>query len=78
MLLQSHAGFIELLPAIPDTWKISGEITGLKARGNFTVDIQWKDGKVIHYRIASPIPQKIKVKINGQMREIMSTAPSRS
>lgn len=78
MLLQSHAGFIELLPAIPDAWKSSGRITGLKARGNFTVDIQWKDGMVIHYRIASPAPKKIKVKINGQLREIVSTALSRS
>jgi len=72
MLLQSHAGFIELLPAIPDAWKSSGEITGLKARGNFTVDIQWKDGKVIHYRIASPTPQQIEVKINGQQKTILS------
>ncbi|HEY8967895.1 MAG TPA: glycoside hydrolase family 95 protein, partial [Puia sp.] len=72
MLLQSHAGFIELLPAIPDAWKSSGEITGLKARGNFTVDMQWKDGKVIHYRIASPTPKKVKVKVNGQVSDILS------
>jgi alpha-L-fucosidase 2 len=72
MLLQSHAGFIELLPAIPDAWKISGVLTGLKARGNFTVDMQWKDGKIIHYRIASPTPKKVKVKINGQLRDIVS------
>jgi len=72
MLLQSHAGFIELLPAIPDAWKSSGEITGLKARGNFTVDMQWKDGKIIRYRIASPAPQKVKVKFNGQLKEIIS------
>ena len=72
MLLQSHAGFIDLLPAIPDTWKSSGKITGLKARGNFTVDMQWKDGKVIRYRIASPTPKQVKVKVNGQIREIVS------
>jgi len=72
MLLQSHAGFIELLPAVPDAWKSSGEITGLKARGNFTVDMQWKDGKIIRYRIASPAPQKVKVKFNGQLKEIIS------
>lgn len=72
MLLQSHAGFIDLLPAIPDTWKSSGKITGLKARGNFKVDMQWKDGKVIRYRIASPTPKQVKVKVNGQIREIVS------
>jgi alpha-L-fucosidase 2 len=74
MLLQSHAGFVELLPAIPDAWKSSGEVKGLKARGNFTVDMEWQDGRVIHYRIASPTPQKVKVKINGEIKEIISSS----
>jgi len=72
MLLQSHAGFIELLPALPDAWKASGEVKGLKARGNFTVDIKWKDGKIIHYRIASTWPRKVKVKVNGELKEIQA------
>lgn len=73
MLIQSHDGFIELLPAIPDAWKAFGEIKGLKARGNFTVDMSWKDGKITHYRIASPKPQKVKLKINGTLNQITST-----
>ena len=52
MLLQSHAGCIHLLPALPDAWA-NGSITGLKARGNFTVDIQWKDGKMQKAQITS-------------------------
>jgi alpha-L-fucosidase 2 len=72
MLLQSHAGFIDLLPALPDAWMSSGKVTGLKARGNFTVDIEWKDGKVTQYRIASPGPRKVKVKVNGVIREVVS------
>lgn len=72
MLLQSHDDFIDLLPAIPDAWKAYGNIKGLKARGNFTVDMAWKDGQVSHYRIASPKPQKVKVKINGLIKEVMS------
>jgi alpha-L-fucosidase 2 len=76
MLLQSHAGFIDLLPALPDAWKASGEVKGLKARGNFTVDIKWKDGKIIHYRIMSQQPRKIKVKVNGELKEIVSAPPS--
>jgi alpha-L-fucosidase 2 len=43
MLLQSHAGYINILPAIPDQWKSEGEVKGLKARGNFMVDFKWKD-----------------------------------
>ena len=72
MLAQSHAGFIELLPAIPDHWKSAGHVKGLKARGNFTVDIEWKDGRVIHYRVASKEPRKVKVKLNGVVKEIVS------
>lgn len=68
MLIQSHAGFIELLPAIPDAWKQSGEIKGLKARGNFTVDFKWQNGKVASYKIVSPNPRKVKIKVNGDLK----------
>ncbi|WP_082198052.1 glycoside hydrolase N-terminal domain-containing protein [Bacillus sp. FJAT-26390] len=52
LLLQSHLNSIELLPALPAAWP-SGHIKGIKARGGFVVDIEWKDGKLTSGRILS-------------------------
>ncbi|WP_343670473.1 glycoside hydrolase family 95 protein [Chitinophaga sp.] len=74
MLLQSHAGVINFLPAIPDHWKVAGAVKGLKARGNFTVDFAWKNGQVTSYRVTAPTAgQKVKIKINGEIREIVAS-----
>lgn len=52
MLMQSQGGYIELLPALPDAWK-DGAFKGMKARGNFEVDVTWKEGKITSIEILS-------------------------
>lgn len=67
MLLQSHLDEIHLLPALPEPWS-NGSVKGLRARGGFTVDIDWKDGKVTSHRITSIQPEEVKVRVNGAVR----------
>lgn len=77
MLLQSQETtadgqfVLELLPALPKAWH-TGKVSGLCARGGFTVDIQWKDGKVTSYRIASVEPRTVRIRVNGETKTVAS------
>lgn len=70
MLLQSHdrRGTLRLLPALPAAWP-NGEVRGLRARGGFIVDIQWRDGRLEHARIQSLLGRTCRVAWRDQVAE---------
>ena len=65
MLLQSHDGYIDVLPALPDAWK-DGAFTGMMARGGFRVSAVWKDGKVVSCTVSGKADQPFVLRVNGE------------
>lgn len=61
MLLQSHALEIEFLPALPDAWT-EGSISGLKARGNIEVGIEWEESRLKKASLVSAVDQDVTVR----------------
>lgn len=68
MLLQSHEGVVELLPALPDLWH-SGSYTGLCARGGVEVDCRWSEGKVTEVTLRSKFPTTVTLRDATRDRE---------
>lgn len=69
MLVQSHAGSIDLLPALPKAWP-DGYVKGLKARGNVTVSASWADGKLVEATLRSPLRQTVVVRYAGKDKTV--------
>jgi alpha-L-fucosidase 2 len=65
-LIQSHAGEISLLPALPVSWR-NGSATGLRARGGFEVNIEWKDGMLFKAEIKSLLGNPCIIRANGKV-----------
>lgn len=72
MLLQSHAGEIHLLPAIPKIWA-DGSFKGLKARGGFVASVEWKGGKVTTASIYSQMDSTCRIRCAAEIQQISSS-----
>ena len=66
MLLQSHAGYVDVLPALPSAWAKEGSFKGLCARGRLVVDCEWRDGKPVALTVHAPKGAKPDVRFAGK------------
>jgi alpha-L-fucosidase 2 len=69
MLMQSHEGYIHLLPALPDVWS-DGSVKGLCARGGFEVSMDWSDGKLEKVKVLAKNGGKTMIKYKDQERKV--------
>ena len=69
MLMQSDGETMYLLPALPEAWK-NGEITGIKARGNYEVSLSWKNGKVNKATITCQNAGNLTINYNGKQQKL--------
>ena len=73
MLLQSHNGVLRFLPGLPSQWS-EGSVKGLRARGGFVVDMEWKEGKPTEVRILAKVGGICKVRFQDKLFELTTEA----
>jgi alpha-L-fucosidase 2 len=70
MLLQSHAGTIHVLPALPTAQWPTGHVYGLKARGGYEIDLTWKDGALLSAGIYAPHGGEVNVQYKNSVQSV--------
>jgi len=73
MLLQSHAGYVELLPALPTAWK-SGKVSGMLARGGYEMAFEWANGALVRVSAKSKNGGTLKLKYKDRLVSVEMSA----
>jgi alpha-L-fucosidase 2 len=67
MLLQFHNGVIHFLPALPDNWKKTGKISGIRTYGGFVVSLNWQDGQIQKIIIISKLGGNCRIRVPNEL-----------
>lgn len=68
-LIQSHAGELSLLPALPARWQ-NGDVSGLRGRGNYEVNLKWNNGKLVSAEISNPNDGICNIRYNSKVIKV--------
>ena len=71
MLLQSHTGYIDLLPALPGEWK-DGFVRGICARGGFVLDFSWSKGSLTAVTVHSTAGKNCRLRYRGKVYDLFT------
>ena len=76
--IETHAlTSVDLLPAIPEYWKMGGSVTGLRVRGGYEINMSWRNGNITSLMVISHRPDKAVVKITcGKKKWTVKTTPN--